>query len=445
MMAEETVATIAACATAKGRGGVAIIRISGPNVRQIMQVILGEEIPPRKAMRLPFRGSQQEIIDEGIALFFPKPHSFTGEDVLELHGHGGMVVVDLLLKAIVNTHDARLAEPGEFSLRAFLNNKIDLTQAEAIADLIDATSVQAARSAMRSLQGEFSKAIHAITERLIHTRIHIEAAIDFSDENIDLMSDGRIHEALIDVVNQLNRIQEKATQGSLLREGVNVVIAGKPNVGKSSLLNRLSGKDIAIVTNIPGTTRDIVRDDILIDGMPLHILDTAGLRDSHDVVEIEGMKRSKLAINEADLILYVTDEDSDLKNDDLQLACDARTICIRNKIDLRQQKPSIEKSVIALSAKTGVGIDLLIAAIKSKVGYGRGDHEDVFLARRRHLEALSEAKSHVENSLAKRENSQPELVAEELRLAQSALNQITGEFGSDDLLGRIFSSFCIGK
>lgn len=441
----DSIDTIAAAATPPGRGGIAIIRISGPSVTSIMQGLLGRIIEPRKATYLPFRDHHAEIIDEGVALFFPKPHSFTGEDVLELHGHGGTIVVDLLLKRIVNA-GARLAQPGEFSLRAFLNGKIDLAQAEGIADLIDASSKQAARSAMRSLQGEFSKVIHDLIERIIHARIHVEAAIDFSSEDIDFISDGIIGHQLKMIRNDLHVIQNQAKQGSFLRDGVNAVIVGKPNVGKSSLLNRLSGKEIAIVTNIPGTTRDIVRDDIILDGMPLHIMDTAGLRESEDIVETEGIRRAYNAMESADIILYIYDEDSDETYNRLlpNINIDERFLFIRNKIDLLNETPSARKSVIALSAKTGAGIDLLIKAIKAKVGFN-GDHEGVFLARRRHLEALSQAKSHMETCIIQFHTISYELAAEELRLAQHALNEITGEFNADDLLGRIFASFCIGK
>lgn len=443
--------TIAARATPPGRGGIAIIRISGPRVKRIMQGLLGRIIEPRKATYLPFRDDHTEILDEGVALFFPQPHSFTGEDVLELHGHGGAVISDLLLKQIVKA-GARLAQPGEFSLRAFLNDKIDLAQAEAIADLIDASSKQAARSAMRSLQGEFSKVIQDLNERIIQARMHMEAAIDFSHEDIDFISDGVIANQLKMISDDLRTIQNQAKQGSFLRDGVNAVIVGKPNVGKSSLLNRLSGKETAIVTNIPGTTRDIIRDDIILDGMPLHIMDTAGLRESEDIVETEGVRRAYHAMESADIILYMDDEDRDDIYHGIEhsngllpnLKVDDRYLFIRNKIDLLNQTPSVKQSVIALSAKTGAGVDLLIKAIKTKVGFN-GEHEGVFLARRRHLEALANAQVHMETTTVQFHASSYELAAEELRRAQQALSRITGEFSADDLLGRIFSSFCIGK
>lgn len=442
----DTKDTIVARATPPGRGGIAVIRISGPEVKRIMQILLGRTIEPRKASYLPFYDDDGSILDEGLALFFPMPNSFTGEDVLELHGHGGTIVVDLLLKRIISV-GARLARPGEFSLRAFLNGKIDLTQAEAIADLIDASSKQAARSAMRSLQGEFSKTINNINEALINLRLHIEAAIDFSDEDIDFVKKDKIADSLASLIDRLQGIEAKAKQGSFLRDGVNAVIMGKPNVGKSSLLNRLCGKDIAIVTDIPGTTRDIIGDDIILDGMPLHIMDTAGIHESDDIVETQGIKRAYQAMESADIILCMNDDDNfDAYIHDLtSVHIDERYLFIRNKIDLCNEPPSNTESVIALSAKTGEGIDLLVDAIKSKVGFKGGDHEGAFLARRRHLAALAQTKAHMETSLKQLYVVSYELAAEELRLAQTALQEITGEFSADDLLGRIFASFCIGK
>lgn len=440
--------TITAQVTAPGRGGVAIIRVSGEKAKSILLAILGQELSPRQATYLPFLDENGETIDEGLALFFPNPHSFTGEDVLELQGHGGPIVVDLLLQRILAL-GARLARPGEFSERAFLNGKIDLTQAEAIADLIDASSQQAARSAMRSLQGEFSKAIHALTERIIHLRMYVEAAIDFTDEEIDFLSDSKISDSLKAILNDFATIQQKAKQGSFLREGITAVIAGEPNVGKSSLLNSLSGKEIAIVTDIPGTTRDVLRNHILIDGMPMHIIDTAGLRESDDVVEQEGIRRAYGEIEQADIVLYVTDAS---KPGPLPLAkekINRPIIFIRNKIDLTESSPCVQDnegmSVISLSAKSGLGLDLLRKQIKDHVGF-QTNHEGLYLARRRHLDALMNAESHVESSLYQLTVSRSgELAAEDLRLAQRFLNEITGEFTADDLLGRIFSSFCIGK
>lgn len=435
--------TIAAQATPPGRGGIAIVRVSGPNAQQIACAILGTEISPRTAHYLPFRDEHGVVIDEGIALFFPNPNSFTGEDVLELQGHGGPVVVDLLLQRILGL-GARLARPGEFSERAFLNGKLDLTQAEAIADLIDATSTQAARLAMRSLQGEFSKEIHALNEQVVYLRIYVEAAIDFTDEEIDFLADDKISAGMEKVLQHLNQILANAKQGSFLREGITAVIAGEPNVGKSSLLNALSGKELAIVTDIPGTTRDVLRDYILIDGMPMHIIDTAGLRESDDVVEQEGIRRAYKEIEKADVVLYVTDATKNMP--DMQ---GHNVIYVRNKIDLTQEQPSIQveddRTIISLSARSGVGLQLLKDHIKTQVGF-QGDSDGIYLARRRHLDALQRSKTHVEASLTQLATTKSgELAAEDLRLAHLALCEITGEFSADDLLGRIFSSFCIGK
>lgn len=438
--------TIAAQATAPGRGGIAVVRVSGPQVKNIIADMLGYELLPRKATYLPFRDTEGEIIDEGLAIYFPNPHSFTGEDVLELHGHGGPIVVDLLLQRILSL-GARLARPGEFSERAFLNGKLDLAQAEAIADLIDASSKQAARLAMRSLQGEFSKEIHALTEKVIHLRMYVEAAIDFTDEEIDFLGDEKISTSIQSILNDLISIQTKAKQGSFLREGITAVIAGKPNVGKSSLLNCLSGKEIAIVTDIPGTTRDVLRDYVLIDGMPMHIIDTAGLRESDDIVEQEGIRRAYQEIEKADIIFYLLDASQPLEFK-INIS-DSPIVFIRNKIDLTHAAPSMtsEKgyTIISLSAKTGIGIDLLKHHIKSLVGF-ESDGEGIYLARRRHLDAISRAYDHVQSSFNQLTNVRSgELAAEDLRLAQLALSEITGEFTADDLLGKIFSSFCIGK
>lgn len=441
--------TITAQATAPGRGGVAIVRVSGSQVKKIMFDMLGSELKPRQAQYLPFRDEEGETLDEGIAIFFPRPHSFTGEDVLELHGHGGPVVVDLLLQHIL-TRGARIARPGEFSERAFLNGKMDLAQAEAIADLIDASSKQAARSALRSLQGDFSREIQAVNEKIIYLRLYVEAAIDFTDEEIDFLSDDNIRQRLNTLIQDLMTIQEKAKQGSFLREGITAVIAGEPNVGKSSLLNCLSGKEIAIVTDIPGTTRDVLRNHILIDGLPMHIIDTAGLRDSDDVVEQEGIRRAHGEIEQADIVLYVTEASASSVPQLLKIAdISCPLILIRNKIDLIQTEPSLTihdgRPVVSLSAKSEKGMDLLKKQIKEQVGFQSGG-EGIYLARRRHLDALSKAYTHVQDCSRQLMDSRSgELAAEDLRLAQLALNEITGEFTTDDLLGRIFSSFCIGK
>lgn len=443
--------TIAAQATPPGRGGVAIVRVSGPRVKNIIRTMLGCELVPRIANYLSFRDKKGDRVDQGIAIFFPHPHSFTGEDVLELHGHGGPIVVDTLLQCLLHL-GARMARPGEFSERAFLNGKIDLTQAEAIADLIDASSKQAARSALRSLQGCFSKEIHELNEKIIDIRMYIEASIDFTDEEIDFLSNEKIQHGLTVILHELACIQKKAKQGNILREGMTAVIAGEPNVGKSSLLNGLSGKNTAIVTDIPGTTRDILRDDILIDGMPLHIMDTAGLRESEDIVEQEGIRRAYHELGKADIVLYVLDGSHDLFVHTHQLPSfisEIPTILIRNKIDLVHEVPSIQtqgkNTVISLSAKLGTGIDLLKQHIKCQIGF-EGETEDIFIARRRHLDALSRTQVHVSQALVQlKEVRSVELAAEDLRLAQRALDEITGEFSSDDLLSRIFSSFCIGK
>lgn len=440
--------TIVALATPGGRGGVAIVRISGANVTHIAKHMLDEIPKPRYAYFTSFYDQEKLAIDQGIALYFANPHSFTGEDILELHCHGGPAVVERLIKQVL-TLDARLARPGEFSERAFLNDKIDLVQAEAIADLIHASSEQAARSALRSLQGEFSQKIHNLVEKIIKLRMYIEAAIDFVEEEIDFLADKQIHVDLNDIIQQLAATLAAAKQGSLLREGITAVIAGKPNAGKSSLLNQLSGKDSAIVTEIAGTTRDVLREYITIDGMPIHIIDTAGLRESHDIVEQEGIRRAYAEIQKADIVLLVVDATEtpvpDLSSFIKDIPPHATVVTIRNKIDLLHFAPNVEKNVISLSAKHGLGIDLLKNHIKNIVGF-KTTEEGVFSARQRHLDALKQADIFLYHAKIQLENHKAgELVAEDLRQAQLALNEITGEFTSDDLLGRIFSSFCIGK
>lgn len=436
--------TITALATAPGRGGVAIVRVSGPLAPTIAKTILKRDLTPRYATHLPFYDANDAAIDDGVAIYFPNPHSFTGEDVVELHGHGGPVVVDLLLQRILSL-GARLARPGEFSERAFLNGKIDLAQAEAIADLINATSKQAARSAMRSLQGDFSREIHTLNEKIIYLRMYVEAAIDFTDEEIDFLGDAKIANGLKTIVADLEQIQAKAQQGSFLREGITAVIVGEPNVGKSSLLNCLSGKEVAIVTDIPGTTRDVLRDYILIDGMPMHIIDTAGLRESTDIVEQEGIRRAYNEIEKADLVIHVQDAHRQSTNQ----MFDKNVILVRNKIDLTQEAPSVTYAspspIVSLSVKNNMGIDLLKQQIKQQVGF-QGETDGVYLARRRHLDALARANDFIKSSLEQLSVFRSgELAAEDLRQAHLALCEITGEFTADDLLGRIFSSFCIGK
>lgn len=447
--------TIAAIATPPGRGGVGIIRISGPATDSIAQQILGVCPPARRADYLAFKNADGSIIDKGIALFFSSPNSFTGEDVLELHGHGGPVVLDLLLKRVISL-GARLARAGEFSERAFLNDKIDLAQAEAIADLIAAESESAARAAMASLNGEFSAAIDELVEQLIQLRLHIEAALDFPEEEIDFLADSAIAGKLDTVQARLTDVKKSATQGCLLREGMTVVIAGKPNAGKSSLLNKLAGSESAIVTDVPGTTRDLLREHIQIDGLPLHIIDTAGLRISQDLVEQEGIRRALHAIENADRLLLVVD-DADRFTDDTSivtgfdeqiLSHTGRTV-IRNKIDLTGSTPGICEengyTQIRLSVKTGEGIELLRQHLKQSMGFDQ-NCEGLFIARRRHLSAIESAQLHLQSAHRNLHTHQAgELVAEELRLAQLELSGITGEFSSDDLLGRIFADFCIGK
>ena len=444
--------TIAALATPAGRGGVGIIRVSGPLVAVIAQKVLGKLPAPRLAAYLPFYDLDDNIIDTGLALYFPHPHSFTGEDVLELQGHGGPVVLDLLLQQTLQL-GARLARPGEFSERAFLNDKIDLAQAEAIADLIEAGSEQAARSAMQSLQGVFSDWVHATVELLTELRMFVEAAIDFPEEEIDFLADERVSEKLRYLREDVDRVMVTAHQGQLLREGMRIVLAGQPNTGKSSLLNALAGRESAIVTEIPGTTRDVLKEEINIDGMPLHIIDTAGLRDSGDVVEQEGIRRTWREIEQADCVLLLLDDLQGFGPAEqkilAQLPQRLPVTRVFNKIDLSGAQAQVledEHGVkMKLSAKSGEGIDLLRDHLKTRVGY-QGTTDGLFMARRRHLDALERARMHIEKGFEQLKAHQAgELLAEELRLAQQALGEITGEVSSDELLGRIFTSFCIGK
>lgn len=449
--------TIAAQATATGRAGVGIIRVSGPAVSAVASAVLGKLPKPRTAEYLPFLDAQQQTLDQGIALYFPGPNSFTGEDVLELQGHGGPVLLDMLLRRVLDIKDVRIARPGEFSERAFLNDKLDLTQAEAIADLIDASSEQAARSAMQSLQGEFSRKIHDLVEKVIYLRIYVEAAIDFPDEEIDFLSDGKVAGDLAEIISDLAGIQKQATQGSILREGMRVVIAGRPNAGKSSLLNALAGREAAIVTEIAGTTRDVLREHIHIDGMPLHIIDTAGLREATDKVEQIGIERAWQEIEQADRVLFMVDgtttnatSPSEIWPDFIsRLPKDLGLTVIRNKADLTGETTGASQDgdypVFHISAKTNSGIEELRDHLKACMGFD-ANTEGSFIARRRHLDALARAAEHLAIGEAQLHNHLAgELLAEELRLTQQHLNEITGEFSSDDLLGRIFSSFCIGK
>lgn len=449
--------TIAAVATAQGRGGVGIVRISGPLASAAAKAISGRELKPRYAHYGPFFSDDRQVLDEGLALYFPGPNSFTGEDVLELQGHGGPIVLDMLLKRCLEL-GCRLARPGEFSERAFLNDKLDLAQAEAIADLIEASSAQAARNALRSLQGAFSQRVHNLTEQLIGLRIYVEAAIDFPEEEIDFLADGHVLSMLDKVRDELSTVLREAGQGALLRDGMTVVIAGRPNAGKSSLLNALAGREAAIVTEIAGTTRDILREHIHIDGMPLHVVDTAGLRDTDDHVEKIGVERALKAIGEADRVLLVVDATAPEALDPFALWPEflksrpdpTKVTLIRNKADLSGEAIALETSddghvTISLSAKSAEGLDLLRDHLKACMGYEQTS-ESSFSARRRHLEALRHASAALEHGRAQLTLAGAgELLAEDLRQAQHSLGEITGAFSSDDLLGRIFSSFCIGK
>ncbi|MBA1191593.1 tRNA uridine-5-carboxymethylaminomethyl(34) synthesis GTPase MnmE [Pseudomonas entomophila] len=450
--------TIAAIATAQGRGGVGIVRLSGPLARAAGRVLTGRDLTPRHAHYGPFTTEEGQVLDQGIALFFAGPHSFTGEDVLELQGHGGPVVMDMLLQACVQL-GCRLARPGEFSERAFLNDKLDLAQAEAIADLIEASSAQAARNALRSLQGDFSKRVGLLTDALIALRIYVEAAIDFPEEEIDFLGDGVVLGMLDGVRATLSTVQHEAGQGALLRDGMTVVIAGRPNAGKSSLLNHLAGREAAIVTDIAGTTRDILREHIHIDGMPLHIIDTAGLRATEDQVEQIGVQRALKAIHEADRVLLVVDSTAPESQDPFGLwpeflsepPAPSKVTLIRNKADLSGEpvgRVDNHDGHVTLTLSAGekmAGLDLLRDHLKACMGYEQ-TAESGFSARRRHLEALRQASDHLEHGRAQLTLAGAgELLAEDLRQAQQALGEITGAFSSDDLLGRIFSSFCIGK
>lgn len=449
--------TIVAQATASGRGGVGIVRVSGHLAAQVAVQLLGQLPAVRSAVYLPFKEQNGQTIDQGIALYFKAPHSFTGEDVLELQGHGGQVVLDMLIKAVLTIPHIRMARPGEFSERAYLNDKLDLAQAEAIADLIDASSEQAARGALRSLQGEFSRQISLLVEKVIHLRIYVEAAIDFPDEEIDFLSDGKVQSDLQHIMQQLAQVQGQAKQGSLLREGMRVVIAGRPNAGKSSLLNALAGRDAAIVTSIAGTTRDVLKEHIHIDGMPLHIIDTAGLRDSVDEVERIGIERAWQEIEQADRVLFMLDS-TDTKETDphkiwpefmQRLPNGMGLTVIRNKADLSGEpigrSHALGFEVFNLSASNKQGIDALAEHLKDCMGF-HASNEGQFIARRRHLDAIEKAAEHlIIGKQQLEDNFAGELLAEELRLTQQHLNEITGQFSSDDLLGKIFSSFCIGK
>lgn len=439
--------TIAAVATAKGKGGIGVVKVSGGLAASIGQALTGATLEHRHARYLPFRDSNGETLDQGIALYFKAPDSYTGEDVLELHAHGNPFVLDQLLKAAADC-GARDARPGEFTERAFLNDKLDLAQAEAVADLIESNSTTAARAALRSLQGEFSTQVNLIVQQLIDARVYVEAALDFAEEEIDFLKDTELSERLEMVCSSVNTLLQNATQGCLLREGLTVVIVGKPNVGKSSILNRLTGEDTAIVTDVAGTTRDVLREQIVIDGMPVHIVDTAGLRESDNPIEREGVRRARLQIEQADLILAVQiagqSPDQSLLAD---LPAAIPVIRVFNKSDLTiDAANSCEVTdQLLVSARSGAGIELLRTRLKESAGYTQNP-EGIFMARRRHLNALLAVRQHLVQASDNLQMLEAgELAAEELRLAQLQLSLITGEFGSDDLLGEIFGRFCIGK
>ena len=441
--------TIAAIATPPGNGGVGIIRISGPNVTEISKKIIQKEIKPRHAIFTEFMGEDNGVIDSGICLYFPEPASYTGEDTLELQGHGGSVVLDMLLRRIISL-GARIAKPGEFTERAFLNGKIDLAQAEAVADLIESTTEKSVRSAQKSMQGIFSEKINQLVDELTELRIYVEAAIDFVDEEIDFLTDGVVQKRIIKLLEKIQDIQKTAQQGRLLRDGMTLVLVGKPNAGKSSLLNALSGHDVAIVSDIPGTTRDILRERIQLDGMPLHIIDTAGLRDSENSIEKEGIRRAHLEISKADVIILLIDvREPDSIDIVDKLPSDIPMIKVYNTIDLVDLDPDIKNDQNGcscyVSIKKGLGLELLKKHLKDTVGYD-SSADDVFLARRRHIEAIRIGHDFVKSALNQLNiNNAGELVAEDLRQAQKSLGEITGTVSSDDLLGKIFSSFCIGK
>lgn len=443
--------TIVAAATPPGSGGIAVVRISGPDVAQIAQRMLGRLPPSRMATLGKFRDATGNTIDTGIALYFEAPNSFTGEHVLELQGHGGPIPVAGLVEAAI-AHGARRAAPGEFTQRAFLNDKLDLVQAEAIADLIGSGSRQAARAAVRSLTGEFSAAVDALQEQLIRLRLHVEAAIDFPEEEIDFLADAELRRAIDACAEAFADLRRRACIGRVLRDGYRMVIVGRPNAGKSSLLNLLSGEDAAIVTEIAGTTRDILRERIDIDGLAVELVDTAGLRDDPDRIEAEGIRRAHAAIKSADAVLWI--QDATAASEEQQRFADANlpqaipVLIVRNKIDLSGERPGpadAEGRVINLSAKTATGVESLRDAIRELAGY-QDLGEGAFTARSRHVEALQRATAHFDVGVAALEKQKAgELLAEELRLAQQALSEISGAFSSDDLLGRIFSEFCIGK
>jgi tRNA modification GTPase len=443
--------TIAAIATPPGKGGIGVIRVSGPRAPAICRTLFGRILPARHAQLLPFCDAHGTVLDRGIALYFPAPHSYTGEHVLELQAHGGPVLLELLLDRVLKL-DARMAQPGEFTERAFLNDKLDLTQAEAVIDLIESSTAQAARAAARSLEGAFSGTVTALQQHLTELRTYIEAALDFPDEEIDFLSDAELQQRMEQARAQIHRVLDTLRVGRLLKDGLSIVILGSPNAGKSSLLNALAGRDTAIVTEIAGTTRDVLREHIHIDGMPLHIIDTAGLRDSGDAIEQEGVRRAWKEVEQADRVLLIVDDGKGLTGSEdgiiRAMPDDTPLDIIFNKIDLSGHTPGIEQTDqvthLLLSGNNGDGMQNLTDHLKQVAGYSQTP-ENTVIARQRHVAALENVKNQLDTAAQHLADKAGELAAEELRLAQQALSELTGEYGSEDLLGDIFSSFCIGK
>ena len=448
-MQQNNLYTIAAIATASGAGGIGVVRVSGHLAQSIAIQVLGQCPTPRYAAYLPFYDANQQLVDRGIAIYYQNPHSYTGEDVLELQAHGGTALMQILLARCIEL-GARQAEPGEFTRRAYLNGKIDLAQAEAVADVINASTIEAARSAMRSLSGEFSICINQVLAKLINLRMYVEACLDFPEEEIDFITQGNVAEKLKAIVDDLKLVFTKSKQGSLLREGLHIVLVGQPNVGKSSLMNQLSGEEVAIVTPIAGTTRDAIKNIIQINGLPLNIIDTAGLRETNDEVEKIGIARTYQALENAQVALLLVDAAHGISEKEKSILSylpqEIEKIWVHNKIDATKEIAKIVEQTgeahIYLSAKTGAGVDLLKQHLLNIAGYQQ-NAEGIFMARARHLDALKQVDAHLH--LAQNNRHQPELIAEDLRLAQEALSSITGEFTPDDLLGEIFSKFCIGK
>ena len=449
----ETTETIVAIATPPGRGAIGIVRVSGPLVKNIIAGLIQSSLQPRVSTFCKYYDENSLIIDEGLAIFFPAPSSFTGEDVLEVYTHGSRAVLELIVKNITRL-GAKLARPGEFTERAFHNNKLDLVQAEAVAALIDATSEQAVRSAVRSLEGEFSGRVNILLKELIKIRVYVESMLDFPEEETDLKDKKQINEKLQHCLTVLEDIRTRAKQGAVLKEGATAVIIGKPNAGKSTLLNKLAGRDTAIVTEIPGTTRDLIAEDIQLEGVPLHIIDTAGLRSTRNKIEQEGIRRARDTAELADIVILVRELDHKPDKEEQKIVDSINPgkplVILNNKIDLFNVEPEIQhtndsRTAIFLSAKTGEGIDLLVSHLKNILGV-KEMYEDVFMARSRHLDALERVRQSLHNAICSvNRGTITELLAEDLRVSQQALGEITGEFASDDLLGEIFSTFCIGK